>query len=115
QLVHIGMAVITINILLFLLEDLYLMGNVYYKANSTYGNTGFRNNEIVRLEYNSKKGTVTYFLNNVQQPVYISGIREKIRFVIEMCYSGSTCTIRSLKKLKYPTAVTKIGDKSAQW
>ncbi|KAA6383192.1 MAG: hypothetical protein EZS28_021283, partial [Streblomastix strix] len=88
---------------------------IYYKGSGTPGITGFKNNQIVRLEYNSEKGTVTYFLGNVQQLTYISGIREKVRFVIGLYVADSKCTIRSLKKLTQPTAVIMIGEKTVQW
>ncbi|KAA6378899.1 MAG: hypothetical protein EZS28_025575, partial [Streblomastix strix] len=64
-------------------EHMAIIGNkkwsndVYYKGIQTSGNQGFDNNEIVRLEFDSEKGTLTFFLNDVQQPVYISGIKEK--------------------------------------
>ncbi|KAA6398478.1 MAG: hypothetical protein EZS28_006003 [Streblomastix strix] len=90
-------------------------GYIYYKGYQTPGNIGFGSNQIVKLEYNSEKGTLTYFLDNVQQPVYITGIKDKVRFVIYMYYSESTCTIRSFKKLTYPTAVTMIGEKAVHW
>lgn len=28
------------------------------------------------------KGTLTFFFNDVQQPLYISGINEKVRFIV---------------------------------
>ncbi|KAA6361907.1 MAG: hypothetical protein EZS28_042566, partial [Streblomastix strix] len=52
--------------------------DIWYKGARTPGNQGFDNNEIVRLEFDSEKGTLTFFLNDVQQPVYISGIKEKV-------------------------------------
>ncbi|KAA6384997.1 MAG: hypothetical protein EZS28_019477, partial [Streblomastix strix] len=79
------------------------------------GNQGFDNNEIVRLEFDSEKGTLTFFLNNVQQPVYISGIKEKVRFVFALANSNETCVIRSLKKLAAATAVHVANEKAVQW
>ncbi|KAA6398898.1 MAG: hypothetical protein EZS28_005578 [Streblomastix strix] len=57
-------------------------GNVYYKGIETKGNTGFAQNQIIKMEYDSEKGTVILFVNGKQQPVYISGIKEKIRFMV---------------------------------
>ncbi|KAA6337765.1 MAG: hypothetical protein EZS28_052759, partial [Streblomastix strix] len=43
-------------------------GDICNKGVRTSGNQGFDNNEIVRLEFDSEKGTLTFFLNDVQQP-----------------------------------------------
>ncbi|KAA6382135.1 MAG: hypothetical protein EZS28_022340, partial [Streblomastix strix] len=79
------------------------------------GNTAFRNNQIVRLEVDSEKGTLILFVQGVQQPVYISGIREKVRFIICMYHAGSTCNIRSLKKISAPTSGNVANEKPIQW
>ncbi|KAA6357481.1 MAG: hypothetical protein EZS28_046992 [Streblomastix strix] len=54
---------------------------VYYKGQGTFGNDKFKDNEILSLEFDSFKGTLILFIDNVQQPVYISGIKEKVRFI----------------------------------
>ncbi|KAA6357461.1 MAG: hypothetical protein EZS28_047012 [Streblomastix strix] len=56
--------------------------NVFYKGKSTSGITEFRNNQIARLKFDSEKDIVTHFIDNVQQPTFISGIKEKVRFVV---------------------------------
>ncbi|KAA6398596.1 MAG: hypothetical protein EZS28_005881 [Streblomastix strix] len=89
--------------------------DVWYKGVETSGNQGFDNNEIVRLEFDSEKGTLTFFLNDVQQPVYISGIKEKVRFVFALCCQNETCMIRSLKKLAAATACHVANEKAVQW
>ncbi|KAA6321072.1 MAG: hypothetical protein EZS28_054602, partial [Streblomastix strix] len=76
---------------------------------------GFDNNEIVRLEFDSEKGTLTFFLNDVQQPVYISGIKEKVRFVFALRGQNETCIIHSLKKLEAATAGHVANEKTVQW
>ncbi|KAA6384799.1 MAG: hypothetical protein EZS28_019672 [Streblomastix strix] len=83
----------------------YGAGSIYYKGTGTSGVTAFGNYQKVRQELDLQKGTLHFFLENVQQPVFIQGIHEKVRFVFHMCWTGSTCTIRSLKKLAAPTAV----------
>ncbi|KAA6377333.1 MAG: hypothetical protein EZS28_027140 [Streblomastix strix] len=88
---------------------------VYYKGNGTKGNAGFYDNQILRLEFDSFKGTLILFIDNVQQPVYFSGIKEKVRFVIYMYYEGGTCTIRSLKKLNTPTSKHLDNEQTIEW
>ncbi|KAA6361964.1 MAG: hypothetical protein EZS28_042509, partial [Streblomastix strix] len=88
--------------------------SVWYKGQGTKGNNLFTDNQIIRLEFDSVKGTLILFIDNVQQPVYFSGIKEKVRFIIYMYYSGSSCTIRSLKKLIAPTSQHIENEKAIQ-
>ncbi|KAA6310684.1 MAG: hypothetical protein EZS28_056267, partial [Streblomastix strix] len=60
-------------------------------------------------------GTLIFFLAGTQQPVYISGIKEKVRFIICMYYANSYCIIRSLKKLAAPTTGHVANEKVVQW
>ncbi|KAA6367144.1 MAG: hypothetical protein EZS28_037329, partial [Streblomastix strix] len=55
------------------------------------------------------------FIDNVQQPVYISGINEKVRFIFHIGGNYSSCLIRSLKKLEAPTSVNIENEKTVQW
>ncbi|KAA6375815.1 MAG: hypothetical protein EZS28_028659 [Streblomastix strix] len=90
-------------------------GHAHYKGSCTEGNTGFQDNQIVKMELDFGKGTLIFFLDGTQQPVYFQGIKEKVRFVIAMEYAGSVCTIRSLKKLLAPTSGHVANEKSVQW
>ncbi|KAA6376429.1 MAG: hypothetical protein EZS28_028043 [Streblomastix strix] len=90
-------------------------GNIYYKGIPTSGVTGFGNNQKVRQELDLQKGTLHFFLENVQQPVFIQGIHEKVRFIFHMYFTGSTYTIRSLKKLAAPSAVQMSNQQAIQW
>ncbi|KAA6401380.1 MAG: hypothetical protein EZS28_003091 [Streblomastix strix] len=87
---------------------------VYYKEQGTYGNDKFKDNQILRLEFDSFKGTLILFIDNVQQPVYFSGIKEKVRFIIYMNQDGSSCTIPSLKKLISPTSKQVVNEVAIQ-
>ncbi|KAA6317606.1 MAG: hypothetical protein EZS28_055073 [Streblomastix strix] len=88
---------------------------IWYKGKPTYGMDGFGDNQILRLEFDSEKGTLFLFVDNIQQELYISGIKEKVRFIICMKYAGSQCTIRSLKKLDTPTSCHVQDEQSIQW
>ncbi|KAA6370263.1 MAG: hypothetical protein EZS28_034210 [Streblomastix strix] len=90
-------------------------GCVYCKGSRNDGNAMFNGNQIVRLEYDSNKGTLIFFLEDKQQPVFISGIKEKVRFIIFMYRAGSYCQIRSLKKLSAPTSGHVANEKVVQW
>ncbi|KAA6370058.1 MAG: hypothetical protein EZS28_034414, partial [Streblomastix strix] len=87
-------------------------GCVNHKEYVSYGNTSFKENQSLRLEFDSEKGTLVLYIDDVQQPVYISGIKEKVRFIICMHYVGSSSLIRSLKKLPEPTYIHVDGEKA---
>ncbi|KAA6396443.1 MAG: hypothetical protein EZS28_008029 [Streblomastix strix] len=88
---------------------------VYSKGKGTKGNAGFDYNQILRLEFDSFKGTLILFIDNVQQPVYFSGIKDKVRFIIYMYDKGDSCTIRSLKKLYTPTSKHLETEYAIEW
>ncbi|KAA6364704.1 MAG: hypothetical protein EZS28_039769 [Streblomastix strix] len=90
-------------------------GNVYYEGNETVGNAGFADNQIVKMEYNSEKGILIFFVAGIQQPIYISGIKEKVRFIVSIHYADSYCIIRSLKKLSTQTQIRVANAMSVQW
>ncbi|KAA6385037.1 MAG: hypothetical protein EZS28_019436 [Streblomastix strix] len=85
------------------------------KGKSFGGNAYFYDFRIIRLEMDCDKGTLTFFFNDVQQPLYISGINEKVRFIIFIYWPESSCIIRSLKKLATPTSQRLANEKAIQW
>ncbi|KAA6382236.1 MAG: hypothetical protein EZS28_022239, partial [Streblomastix strix] len=85
------------------------------KGNRYPGNTQYGDNQLVRAELDFGKETLTFFLDNVQQPVYIYGIREKVRFMVYMYNNGTSCTIKSLRKLSQPTVGQVANMKAIQW
>ncbi|KAA6377648.1 MAG: hypothetical protein EZS28_026825 [Streblomastix strix] len=90
-------------------------GSIWQRGKAIDGNTKFKDNQIVRLELDCEKGTLFFFLDDIQQPLYISGIKEKVRFVIFMYYTGATCVIRSLKKLAGPSTVHVAQEREVSW
>ncbi|KAA6387293.1 MAG: hypothetical protein EZS28_017181 [Streblomastix strix] len=90
-------------------------GGIQHKGSWTNGNTGFGDNQIVKAEYDSEKGTLYFFVDDKQQPMYVTGIKEKVRFIINMVIKDSTCIIRSLKKLANPTIGHVDNEKAVQW
>ncbi|KAA6353752.1 MAG: hypothetical protein EZS28_050721, partial [Streblomastix strix] len=78
-------------------------GTVYYRGLKIIGNEGFASNINVRAEYDSEKGTLIYYNDEVQQPVFVSGINEKVRFIISLYCAESVCIIKQVRKLNVPT------------
>ncbi|KAA6366825.1 MAG: hypothetical protein EZS28_037648 [Streblomastix strix] len=90
-------------------------GCINYKGAQNSGNTSYSGNQTVKLEYDSGKGTLILFINGTQQPVFVSGIREKVRFILSLYNSCGNCTIKSLKKLSAQTSVQMSNGKAVQW
>ncbi|KAA6369454.1 MAG: hypothetical protein EZS28_035019, partial [Streblomastix strix] len=55
---------------------------VYYKYYYAQGNAGYGTNQRIKQQFDSEKGTLIFFVDGVQQPVYVRGINEKVRFVV---------------------------------
>ncbi|KAA6362192.1 MAG: hypothetical protein EZS28_042281 [Streblomastix strix] len=90
-------------------------GAVKYKGNGTSGNIAYKDNQIIKAEFDSEKGTLIFSVDGVQQPVYVRGINEKVRFFVYMFGSQAYCTIRSLKKLIAPTTKHVANEIAVQW
>ncbi|KAA6369357.1 MAG: hypothetical protein EZS28_035117 [Streblomastix strix] len=93
----------------------YGNGKVFYQENGTPGNILYKDNQKIKAEYDSEKGTVIFSVDGVQQPVYVRGINEKVRFIIYMYYTKQSCTIRTLKKLIQPTTKHVANEIAVQW
>ncbi|KAA6389426.1 MAG: hypothetical protein EZS28_015046 [Streblomastix strix] len=52
-------------------------GGIYYKGTKTAGNIGFEENQIVRLEFDSEKGTLVFFVNGLSSPTSVHIENEK--------------------------------------
>ncbi|KAA6382741.1 MAG: hypothetical protein EZS28_021731, partial [Streblomastix strix] len=90
-------------------------GTVSCKGKTVSGNKPIPCSNTVRAEYDSEKGTLIYFVNSVQQPVYVTGIKEKVRFIIQMYSVGTSFTDISLKKLSTPTSDHVENEQAVQW
>ncbi|KAA6352751.1 MAG: hypothetical protein EZS28_051722 [Streblomastix strix] len=67
------------------------------------GNTGFKGKQKVKQQFDSETGTLMFFLDGIQQLVYITRINEKVRFIVSWYHADQSCIIHSLKKLAEPT------------
>ncbi|KAA6396469.1 MAG: hypothetical protein EZS28_008006 [Streblomastix strix] len=64
---------------------------------------------------NTTPRTAHLFINNVQQPVYISGLPEFVQYYFQLYTQIQSATVLSLKCLSAPT-VTDIKDaKQVKW
>ncbi|KAA6397123.1 MAG: hypothetical protein EZS28_007352 [Streblomastix strix] len=90
-------------------------GNTLCKGTFTAGNAPVEDNQVVRAEFDSEKGNLIFLLDNVHQPIFITGIKEKVRFMIFVYSANSNCTIRSLKKLAASTTGHVENEKALLW
>ncbi|KAA6396491.1 MAG: hypothetical protein EZS28_007983 [Streblomastix strix] len=88
---------------------------VQCKGNKIPGNAGFKGKQKIKQQFDSEKGTLIFFIDGVQQPVYISGINEKVRFIMCWWMPGSSFIIHSLKRLLRPTSVHLENEIAIQW
>ncbi|KAA6402654.1 MAG: hypothetical protein EZS28_001815 [Streblomastix strix] len=90
-------------------------GEVHYLRKGTSGNIAFNDNQIIKAEFDSEKGTLIFFVDEEHQPVYVSGINEKVRFFITIGFPYQCCTIRSLKKLIKPATKHIPNENAIHW
>ncbi|KAA6365515.1 MAG: hypothetical protein EZS28_038959 [Streblomastix strix] len=90
-------------------------GEVDYKQEQHQGNTQYVDKQKVKAEYDSFKGTLVFFNEGQQQPVFITEIKEKVRFVVYLQNANSSCTIHYLKKLASPTSANVANEKAISW
>ncbi|KAA6374414.1 MAG: hypothetical protein EZS28_030057, partial [Streblomastix strix] len=57
-------------------------GNVRCKGKEMPGNTGFKGKQKVKQQFDSGTGTLMFFIDGIQQLVYITRINEKVRFIV---------------------------------
>ncbi|KAA6386199.1 MAG: hypothetical protein EZS28_018273 [Streblomastix strix] len=55
-------------------------GFIYYKGQVDQGNSEYSNNQKIGLELDKGKGTLHFFIDGVQQPVFVRGINEPVKF-----------------------------------
>ncbi|KAA6384321.1 MAG: hypothetical protein EZS28_020153 [Streblomastix strix] len=95
----------------------YRNGNVYWNGKGTAGNKNIQTGDIVAIEVNMNvvPRTAHFFTNNVQQPVYISGLPESVQFYFSFNSSVDSISVLSLKYLASSTVTNIPGSKEAKW
>ncbi|KAA6382154.1 MAG: hypothetical protein EZS28_022317, partial [Streblomastix strix] len=74
-------------------------GQILHKNVQNLSTVGFVDNQVVKLELDQDKGTLTFFIAEKQQPVYIYGIKVKVRFI----------------KIAAPTSKHVANERAIQW
>ncbi|KAA6365963.1 MAG: hypothetical protein EZS28_038510 [Streblomastix strix] len=55
---------------------------VFFKGNGTLGNVQFKEGQLIAMELNADVGTLHFFVDGIQQPVFVSGINEATKFYV---------------------------------
>ncbi|KAA6355473.1 MAG: hypothetical protein EZS28_049000 [Streblomastix strix] len=58
------------------------IGGVFFKGNGTLGNVQFKDGQLIAMKLNADVGTLHFFVDGIQQPVFVSGINEAVKFYV---------------------------------
>ncbi|KAA6382179.1 MAG: hypothetical protein EZS28_022294 [Streblomastix strix] len=96
---------------------LYYHGNQYmcFKGTGSSGNIKFLDGQLIAMELNADVGTLHLFVDGIQQPVFVRGINEAVKFFFFTYNKDSSISIVSVKKLAVPTATALQNEKAFQW
>ncbi|KAA6394364.1 MAG: hypothetical protein EZS28_010110 [Streblomastix strix] len=90
-------------------------GKICFKGNATGGNAEFYHSQLLTMELNMDAGTLHFFVDGVQQPVFVHGINEPVKFYFELFFNESSFTVTSVKQLIAVTAKAHPKSKAFEW
>ncbi|KAA6398882.1 MAG: hypothetical protein EZS28_005591 [Streblomastix strix] len=90
-------------------------GNTWFKGTETSGNVRFSDGQLIAMELNADVGTLHFFVDGIQQPIFVRGIKEAVKFYFFILQKDSFFSIVSVKRLAVPAAKTLPNEKVVQW
>ncbi|KAA6389410.1 MAG: hypothetical protein EZS28_015062 [Streblomastix strix] len=90
-------------------------GDIQFKWNLHGCNAQFNDGQLLTMELNMEVGTLHFFVDGVQQPVFVKGIKEPVKFWFYLQKQDSSFTVTSVKRLSFPTALTLPNSKAFEW
>ncbi|KAA6362238.1 MAG: hypothetical protein EZS28_042235, partial [Streblomastix strix] len=90
-------------------------GELHFRGKSTSGNTKFSDGQLITMELNMDIGTLHFIFDGVQQPAFVQGIKEKVKFFWELYLQNSSFTVVSVKQLNTPTVKKLENEKAIDW
>ncbi|KAA6396331.1 MAG: hypothetical protein EZS28_008143 [Streblomastix strix] len=91
-------------------------GIVYQNSSRYNGNQEMKNGDIVTIELNmALPRTAHLFINNVQQPVYMSGIPDSVQYFFTLQNKNDSVTVLSLKNLTVPSTANLPNATEMKW
>ncbi|KAA6400315.1 MAG: hypothetical protein EZS28_004161 [Streblomastix strix] len=91
-------------------------GSLYQNHKTPAGNQQIKEGDVAAIEVNlAEPKTAHLFINDVQQPVYMSGIPDKVQFFFNINFPGESVTVLSLRKLNVPNAKNISGEIEIKW
>ncbi|KAA6370774.1 MAG: hypothetical protein EZS28_033700 [Streblomastix strix] len=90
-------------------------GCVCFKGIGNKGNSNFKIGEPVTLELNMDKKTLHFFVNDMQQPFFVRGINDAVKFYGQIAQNNSSFTITLLEELNTPIAKHVTNEIALNW
>ncbi|KAA6382638.1 MAG: hypothetical protein EZS28_021835 [Streblomastix strix] len=90
-------------------------GQIWYKGQETSGNSKYKDGQKIGLQLDMEKGTLHFFIDDIQQPVFVRGINEPVRFFGHIYDGGASFTIVSFRKLYDAAIYTLPNEKVIDW
>ncbi|KAA6390740.1 MAG: hypothetical protein EZS28_013732 [Streblomastix strix] len=90
-------------------------GDVYYQQTRALNNAQFKDGQLIAMELNADVGTLHFFVDGIQQPVFVSEIFQAVKFWFYIYNKESSFSVVSVKKLTVPTAKTLSKERALQW
>ncbi|KAA6360465.1 MAG: hypothetical protein EZS28_044008 [Streblomastix strix] len=97
----------------FFYED----GSAFWNGVPTTGNKRMKDKDVIEIEVNLKAQprTAHLFINEKQQPIFISNIPEEVQFFFFVANKNDSVTVISLKTMNEPTITNISGAKELRW
>ncbi|KAA6402792.1 MAG: hypothetical protein EZS28_001682 [Streblomastix strix] len=90
-------------------------GFVKYKTIQAEGNIKYSDFQLITMELNANIGTLHYFVEGSQQPIFVQGINEPVKFWFLLYQKDASFTILSLNRLDNPTTKILANSKAIDW
>ncbi|KAA6402307.1 MAG: hypothetical protein EZS28_002165 [Streblomastix strix] len=90
-------------------------GEIRYKGYWTNKNSKYSSGQKIGMELDKGKGTLHFFIDGVQQPVFVRGINEPVRFYGHIFTEGASFTIVTFKNLPAATTQTLPDEEAINW
>ncbi|KAA6382673.1 MAG: hypothetical protein EZS28_021799 [Streblomastix strix] len=90
-------------------------GKVYCKDRKIEPNSKFSDDQLITMELNADLGTLHFFVDGIQQPAFVSGIKESVKFYYLLYQKDSSVTIVSVKQLSAPTIKKLANERAIYW
>ncbi|KAA6377400.1 MAG: hypothetical protein EZS28_027072 [Streblomastix strix] len=82
---------------------------------SPLGDDQYKALDLITMELNADVGTLHFFVDGIQQPVFMKGINEPVKFQFWIWIKDSSFSVLSINQLNVSTANAIPNEISVQW